>query len=50
MRGAVEARFGGEGRRSRPIQWLSDNGSVYTALDTVCLAESLKSAACGDAR
>lgn len=40
MRGAVEARFG-EGQPGRPIQWLSDNGSVYTALDTVGVAESL---------
>lgn len=24
-----------------PIQWLSDNGSIYTALDTVITAERL---------
>ncbi len=24
-----------------PIQWLSDNGSIYTALDTLCTAERL---------
>jgi putative transposase len=38
---AVAARFG-EGRRPDcPIQWLSDNGSIYTALDTLCTAERL---------
>jgi putative transposase len=38
---AVARRFG-EGKRSdSPIQWLSDNGSIYTALDTVITAERL---------
>lgn len=39
MRAAVAARFGD--RTDRPIQWLSDNGSIYTALDTMCTAERL---------
>jgi putative transposase len=39
MRGAVAARFGE--RTDHPIQWLSDNGSIYTALDTRCTAERL---------
>jgi putative transposase len=41
MRGAVTARFGVGQRPDVPIQWLSDNGSIYTALDTACLAERL---------
>jgi putative transposase len=36
---AVAARFGE--RTDHPIQWLSDNGSIYTALDTLCTAERL---------
>lgn len=40
MRQAVQQRFG-EARPARPIQWLSDNGSIYTALDTVVVAEQL---------
>lgn len=40
MRGAVAGRLGGV-RPVRPIQWLSDNGSQYTALDTVIEAERL---------
>ena len=39
MRAAVAARFGE--RTDHPIQWLSDNGSIYTALDTLCTAERL---------
>jgi putative transposase len=39
MRAAVAARFGD--RTDHPIQWLSDNGSIYTALDTLCTAERL---------
>ena len=39
MRAAVTARFGE--RTDHPIQWLSDNGSIYTALDTLCTAERL---------
>jgi putative transposase len=40
MRRAVAARFG-EGRPAAPIQWLSDNGSIYTAIATQCTAERL---------
>ena len=40
MRQAVEARFG-EHRPSEAVQWLSDNGGIYTALDTVIEAERL---------
>jgi putative transposase len=39
MRAAVATRFGE--RTDHPIQWLSDNGSIYTALDTMCTAERL---------
>jgi transposase InsO family protein len=35
---AVRQRFGQE-RTPMPIQWLSDNGSIYTALDTQIAAE-----------
>ena len=42
---AVAARFGAGHRESRSsgsvAQWLSDNGSIYTALDTLCTAEWL---------
>jgi transposase InsO family protein len=41
MHRAVAARFGGGQRPDAPIQWLSDNGSMYTALDTICVAERL---------
>jgi putative transposase len=41
MEGAVVARFGVDTRPERPIQWLSDNGSIYTALDTVSAADRL---------
>ena len=41
MRGAVTSRFGEGARPDDPIQWLSDNGSIYTALDTLCTAERL---------
>ncbi len=41
MHRAVAARFGGGQRPDSPIQWLSDNGSIYTALDTICTAERL---------
>jgi putative transposase len=40
MRAAVQARFSTT-RAPHPIQWLSDNGSIYTALDTLCVAEPL---------
>jgi transposase InsO family protein len=38
---AVAARFGVGHRPEVSIQWLSDNGSIYTALDTLCTAERL---------
>jgi putative transposase len=41
MHEAVAARFGRGGRPETPIQWLSDDGSIYTALDTACIAERL---------
>ena len=41
MRAAVTARFGASARPDDPIQWLSDNGSIYTALDTLITAERL---------
>lgn len=41
MHGAVAHRFGAGARPDAPIQWLSDNGSIYTALDTLCTAERL---------
>lgn len=41
MQRAVASRFGEDGRPDAPIQWLSDNGSIYTALDTLCTAERL---------
>lgn len=40
MHRAVARRFS-EGRPDAPIQFLSDNGSVYTAFDTLCTAERL---------
>lgn len=41
MRAAVTSRVGAGERPDDPIQWLSDNGSIYTALDTRCTAERL---------
>lgn len=40
MRQAVAARFGTQ-RPAQAVQWLSDNGGIYTALDTVIEAERL---------
>jgi putative transposase len=40
MRRAVAARFG-EGQPAAPVQWLSDNESMYTARETVIAAERL---------
>jgi len=37
---AVATRFGGT-RPPQPIQWLSDNDGIFTALDTICTAERL---------
>ena len=41
MQQAVVARHGPGARPDVPIQWLSDNGTMYTALDTICTAERL---------
>jgi putative transposase len=41
MQRAVAHRFGSDTRPDLPIQWLSDNGSIYTAIDTICVAERL---------
>ena len=41
MHRAVAARFGEHERPRAPIQWLSDNGSIYTALETQITAERL---------
>jgi putative transposase len=41
MHGAVASRFGAGARPDVPIQWLSDNGSIYTAVDTIITAERL---------
>ncbi len=40
MAAAITARFG-RSHPAAPIQWLSDNGGIYTALDTLCTAERL---------
>lgn len=40
MHDAVAARFG-DARPLSPVQWLSDNGGMYTALETVICAERL---------
>lgn len=40
MRQAVFARFGND-RPAEPVQWLSDNEGIYTALETVIQAEKL---------
>lgn len=41
MQQAVAARCG-DARPAHPIQWLSDNGSIYTAIATQCTAERLR--------
>jgi putative transposase len=41
MQQAVAGRFGAGERPDPPMQWLSDNGSIYTALDTLITAERL---------
>ena len=38
LRAAMVTRFAGT-RPDAPIQFLSDNGAIYTALDTICTAE-----------
>lgn len=47
MAQSIEQRFGPRARRlPEPIEWLSDNGSVYTADDTVAFAQSLGFVVC----
>ena len=41
MHRSVASRFGTGERPDAPIQWLSDNSSIYTALDTIITAERL---------
>lgn len=41
MQQVVAYRFGPAQRPAAPIQWLSDNGSIYTALDTIIAADRL---------
>ncbi len=41
MTEAVHIRFPEEGKAPQPIQFLSDNGGQYTALETVIRAEEL---------
>jgi transposase InsO family protein len=44
---SVQARFGQQARRlPHPIEWLSDNGPVYTADETVAVVESLGFVVC----
>ena len=43
---SVERRFGSVDRPPRSVQWLSDNGSAYTAHETVAMAHSLGLMAC----
>jgi transposase InsO family protein len=42
---AVEARYGGV-RAPHPVEWLSDNGSIYTARDTRVFASPLNLVPC----
>jgi putative transposase len=42
---AVEARFGGL-RAPHPVEWLSDNGSIYTARETRVFASQLNLVPC----
>jgi len=46
MAESVEQRFGCVDRAPHPIQWLSDNGPPYTAIDTRLFAEQLGLAPC----
>ena len=41
MMQAVESRFGPNGKPPRPIEWLTDNGSCYTAAQTRSFAKQL---------
>lgn len=45
MLGCVERRFGAP-RAPHPVQWLADNGSAYTAAETVDFAAALNLVAC----
>ncbi|EJE7372640.1 DDE-type integrase/transposase/recombinase, partial [Shigella dysenteriae] len=45
MSGAIEKRFGDKGAE-RPIQWLTDNGSAYTAHETRQFARELNLEPC----
>jgi len=42
MHQAVATRVGAGARPTAPLQWLSDNGSIYTAIETVITAERLR--------
>ena len=41
MMQAVESRFGPNGKPPKPIEWLTDNGSCYTAAQTRSFAKQL---------
>ena len=41
MMQAVEKRFGSNGKPSKTIEWLTDNGSCYTAAETRSFAKEL---------
>jgi putative transposase len=41
MMQAVEKRFGSNGKPSKTIEWLIDNGSCYTAAETRSFAKEL---------
>ena len=41
MMQAVENRFGPDGKPPKPIEWLTDNGSCYTAAETRSFAKQL---------
>ena len=41
MMQAVENRFGANGQPPKPIEWLTDNGSCYTAAETRSFAKQL---------
>jgi len=43
---SIEHRFGKVEKAPRPIEWLSDNGSCYTARDTRAFAKSLGLVCC----
>jgi putative transposase len=40
---AVEKRFGSNGNPIKTIEWLADNGSCYTAAETISFAKELGS-------